>query len=439
MHIIELKAENFKRLKAVRIECKDGKLVRICGRNNQGKTSVLDAITAGIGGKDYVPQVPVRAGQKQATIDLDLGDFRIQRVIYPDRSGHLVLTDRNGNRIKQPQRVLDRFISEMCLDPMQFMFLKSSDRIEQLKKLIPEFDFQSNSAQRAAAYGQRTEYGRDYQRYKGALEVLPPQPEERPQSTNVADALRQLQEAEAHNLNVADNQALRDRQDVALQNLEVEIESLRKALKGKIEDLLIMQEVVDSREPLPKLIDTAPLQAAIVTAQTIDRQIEDWDRHARLERDTEQAQSEVRRLDDVIRDYDDLRDAAIRNAKLPVEGLGFGADDVTIDGLPFEQASSSTQLTIATGITMALRPTLRIILLREAPLLDEEHMILVAQIAEKAGYQLWAERLPGDGEETGIWIEDGEVLQLEAAHAKTETQHDGHHHRAADSSSAHAD
>src|SRR5215831_6491779 len=261
MHIVELRAENFKRLKAVHIETHGNKLVRISGRNSQGKSSVLDAITAGIGGKDYVPRVPVRAGQQQATIDIDVGEYKIQRVIYPDRSGHLVVTDRDGNRLKKPQQVLDKFIAEKCLDPMEFMQSKSIDRIETLKKLIPNFDFQSNAQQRATAYGQRTEHGRDYQKYKAHLEMLPPQPEERPQATNVANALHQLQEAEAHNLSVANGQATRDRQDVALHELEIEIDNLRKTLREKVEQMLTMQEVVDSREPLPKLVDTAPLQA----------------------------------------------------------------------------------------------------------------------------------------------------------------------------------
>jgi recombinational DNA repair ATPase RecF len=47
MQIIELRAENFKRITAVRIR-PDGKVVNISGRNGQGKSSVMDSIWATI-------------------------------------------------------------------------------------------------------------------------------------------------------------------------------------------------------------------------------------------------------------------------------------------------------------------------------------------------------------------------------------------------------
>ena len=49
MKIVSLEAENYKRLKAVEIT-PDGNMVVIGGRNAQGKSSVLDAIWAALGG-----------------------------------------------------------------------------------------------------------------------------------------------------------------------------------------------------------------------------------------------------------------------------------------------------------------------------------------------------------------------------------------------------
>lgn len=61
MKIIELRAENFKRLSAVRIR-PDGSLFQIGGRNAQGKSSVLDAVQAALGGLEAVPDRPIRNG-----------------------------------------------------------------------------------------------------------------------------------------------------------------------------------------------------------------------------------------------------------------------------------------------------------------------------------------------------------------------------------------
>ena len=76
MKIIELRAENVKRLKAVGIH-PDGTLQVIGGRNAQGKSSVLDAIWLALGGgkAGKSTSVPIRDGEDKASVTLDLGDL----------------------------------------------------------------------------------------------------------------------------------------------------------------------------------------------------------------------------------------------------------------------------------------------------------------------------------------------------------------------------
>ncbi len=63
--IVKLTAENFKRLVAVEIE-PTGRIVPITGRNGEGKTSVLDAITAAlVGQKDFKIDQPIRQGEEE--------------------------------------------------------------------------------------------------------------------------------------------------------------------------------------------------------------------------------------------------------------------------------------------------------------------------------------------------------------------------------------
>ena len=53
MKINKLEIENVKRVKAVKIEPSENGLTIIGGRNNQGKTSVLDSIAWALGGDRY--------------------------------------------------------------------------------------------------------------------------------------------------------------------------------------------------------------------------------------------------------------------------------------------------------------------------------------------------------------------------------------------------
>ena len=57
-----LELENIKRIRAVRMEPSQNGLTVIGGRNNQGKTSVLDAIAWALGGNKYRPSQAHREG-----------------------------------------------------------------------------------------------------------------------------------------------------------------------------------------------------------------------------------------------------------------------------------------------------------------------------------------------------------------------------------------
>ena len=78
MKIVSLTAENVKKLVAVQIR-PDGNLVQICGKNGQGKTSVLDSIWWALTGTSHIQAAPIRAGANQARIRLDLGDLVVTR------------------------------------------------------------------------------------------------------------------------------------------------------------------------------------------------------------------------------------------------------------------------------------------------------------------------------------------------------------------------
>ena len=80
MKIIELRAENVMRLKAVEIT-PDGTVQVIGGRNAQGKSAVLNAIWLALGGGKASKDIsrPIRDGEENASVRLDLGDLVVTR------------------------------------------------------------------------------------------------------------------------------------------------------------------------------------------------------------------------------------------------------------------------------------------------------------------------------------------------------------------------
>ena len=114
--VIELIAKNFKRIKVVRIR-PEGPLVPIVGRNAQGKTSVLDAIWAALGGGHAVPGEPIRRGRSKAEIKLTLDDLIVTRK-FTHAGSKLEVTTREGSPIKSPQGVLDKLCGSLTFDPL---------------------------------------------------------------------------------------------------------------------------------------------------------------------------------------------------------------------------------------------------------------------------------------------------------------------------------
>ena len=89
-------------------------------------------------------------------------------------------------------------------------------------------------------------------------------------------------------------------------------------------------------------------------------------------------------------------------------GLGFDDDGVTLDGVPFAQASAAEQLRVSVAMAMALNPKVRIIRITDGSLLDSENLALIEEMAGANGFQVWIERVDESGA-VGVVIEDGEV------------------------------
>ena len=136
LKVINIQAENFKRIRAIDITPGDENVVLISGKNEQGKSSVIDAIWAAVGGSDMVKSTgtvaPIRNGEKNARVRLDLGELVVTRK-WTERGSTLVVENREGDIKKSPQTVFDSFVGKIAFDPMSFVN-KSDD--EQRKTLI---------------------------------------------------------------------------------------------------------------------------------------------------------------------------------------------------------------------------------------------------------------------------------------------------------------
>lgn len=108
---------------------------------------------------------------------------------------------------------------------------------------------------------------------------------------------------------------------------------------------------------------------------------------------------------------DEEKRRLLANAQFPVQGLGIGEDGVTFGGVPFAQAASNEQLRVSIAIGIALNPKLKVLLIRNGNMLDEDSLAAIAKQAEEAGAQLWIEWVTKDAEGMSVMIEDGRIVR----------------------------
>lgn len=415
MRVIQLEASAFKRLRAVRLDLHEG-VNQINGRNGQGKSSVLDAIAAVLGGGTQIPDKPIRKGNKKAEIRAKIGtdgpEYIIERS-FTESGSYLKLTAADGSDIKSPQAFLDRLYGAMAFDPLEFTRMQPRQQVDVLKRVTGlEAEFAKLDAAKADAVKAKTEASRTVRTLELQLAALPdvPGPDEEVSMADLADKVEAAQKEKAHNDKA--RAWLKDKEKV-LAGLEAEIEELeRKLFERKTARDTTAKSVA---EWTPKV--AAMMDPDIKVIQDEMRNIEARNEAARRRRERKRLSGSLEAARDAERDAarksedaEASRERALSEAELPVKGLRFDEDGVTLNGIPFEQSSTAEQIRASVAMGLAQNPTLRVMLVREGSLLDAESMTLLAELAEEWDAQLIVERVT-DGNGVGITIEDGEVVK----------------------------
>lgn len=131
--INKLEIENVKRVKAVKIEPTENGLTVIGGNNNQGKTSVLDAIAWALGGEKFRPSM---AKNNDSVIPPHL-HIVLNNGLVVERKGKnsdLRVTDPEGN--KGGQQLLNEFVEHLALNLPKFMENSSREKADILLRII---------------------------------------------------------------------------------------------------------------------------------------------------------------------------------------------------------------------------------------------------------------------------------------------------------------
>ena len=398
--INSLEIENVKRVRAVKLEPSQNGLTVVGGKNNQGKTSVLDAIAWALGGDRYRPSQAMREGSAvPPSLHIELSNGLI--VERKGKNSDLKVIDPSGN--KSGQQLLNGFVETFALDLPKFMDMSAKEKANSLLQIIGVGDkLYELEQQEQNLYNRRTAIGQIADQKKGFAEEMTFYPEAPKDLISISDLIRQQQDILARN---GENQRKRNLA-AEITKRKAMIEARMAALQAEYEQACADYET--AQKSIRDLHDesTAELEQNIADIEAINIKV-----RANFDRDkaAEEATNYRRQYDTLTVDINKIRQQKtdlLNNADLPLPGLTVEDGTLLYNGRPWDCMSGSDQLKVSTAIVRKINPECGFVLLDKLEQMDVDTMQDFGAWLESEGLQAIATRV-STGDECSIIIEDG--------------------------------
>jgi hypothetical protein len=174
-----------------------------------------------------------------------------------------------------------------------------------------------------------------------------------------------------------------------IREIQNQIEAEKKVIKDRGEKLQKAKEYLSK----VKRIDTKALNDEFDQVSTHNKKVEQVRQlqKQQLELSTKKKQSD--KLSETLKEIDNQKKELFKSGNLPVPGLEFDDETITYDGLPLneEQIPTSKLINIGLKIGMAMNPNLKLLVIRDGSLLDEDTTKEILEICDHHNYQLLIE------------------------------------------------
>ena len=411
--ITALEAENVKRIKAVALTPAPTGLTLVGGNNNQGKTSVLDALAWALGGDRFRPNAAQRDGAvAPAHLKVTLSNGVI--VERKGKNSTLTVTDPTGRR--SGQQLLNAFIEPLALDLPRFMEASDKEKADILLRIIGiGTELHVRDLEIKSLYDKRTFTGQLAQQKKHFAEELIYYPEAPEEPVSASDLIHQQQEILARN---GENQRKRnqlvqltdllERQKKVVADLEFQLSTEKQRLTTMQADVKIAHTSAENLQDE----STAELEASIRSIEETNQKVRANLEKARAEDEAAQYASDYDKLTEAITQKRADRMALLNGADLPLPELSVEDGALTYKGKHWRDMSGSDQLRVAAAIVRRLNPDCGFVLLDKLEQMDMTTLTEFGRWLEAEHLQAIATRV-STGSECQIIIEDGMVKDAE--------------------------
>jgi len=420
LRVAKLEVQNIGNIRHITIVPTED-VITIAGKNHHGKSNLIGSIFVAMGGKDERPEKPIKEGQIQGQILLDLGDLIVTKK-FTEKGEYLEVKNKEGAVFKSPQSLLDSFYSRTTMDSDAFIDKSDKERIADLIRFTGKSEeIASLDAKSKKAYEDRTVINREITSLKGKLTGAPA---EKVEEVSVSELLDVRSEAEGkvrtfekYEQEVANLILSIAQQTDSLGRLRDEL----KTLQGKIAEC--EHQIEHDNERLTKgkaLIAPETKQALISEVNSVTERInsaEQTNASARAYADAERQRKELAEKEKESQAYTDtIKKCAedklgiLKSSGASLDGLTVEDDTLFLKGIPFSDLSSSEKLIAWMQIIISQNPKFRILRI-DGGKFDSESMDKVKVWAKENRVQIWVEKVADTKQDGTIFIYEGEIKE----------------------------
>lgn len=409
--INSLELENIKRIKAVKIEPTPNGMTIVGGKNNQGKTSVLDAIAWALGGDSFAPSNPQNDDSVlPPSLKITLSNGLI--VERKGKNGSLKITDPSG--AKSGQTLLNSFIEKLALNLPKFIETNNKEKARILLNIIglekeinelehKEQELYNNRHAIGVIADQKRKFADEQESYDDVPEYL----------ISPSELIKQQQEILAKN---GENERLRqkahqvrDQRNVIFEKVNIlseELEKYKKQLQEKEKELEIAYR--DSENLKDE--STLELEENIRNIEEINAKIRKNLDKQKAEEEAKEYKEKYEKMTEELNYIRKSKFDLLNNASLPLKELSIENGELTYKNQKWDGMSSSQQLKVATAIIKKINPECGFVLMDKLEQMDLDSLNEFGQWLSEQGLQVIATRV-STGEECSVIIEDGFVKE----------------------------
>ena len=449
----------------------------IGGRNNQGKTSVLNGMQYTIGGESYRPtNYHKDDASEEAMLSMEFTNGIVAQRI--GNSADLKVYDPTGKLSRQ--KLLDQFITKFAIDLPKFLNGTDKERASiLLKALHLEDKVEKLDEAIDSEYEERTIIGRMRDQKRKAGKEMPfhegvPESELSPsdilarmQAVNIRNAKIQAakEELDKHTLTLASMVEAGEKMAATIAKMDGETEDLctkvasdcANKIHGIRGQIAMLEKSIDealqfaethkaqirkSAEENKAAIEKRKsendkaieeLAEKITQAETQDFSLEDTSAFQReldaveetnikvrenIARDKvlKEADEQSRKYDEktaVIEDLRKQKDALLQGAGLPYPGLSVENKVVTLNGKAWDCMSESMKIRVGCAIVMRINPSCKFMFVDKLEQLDQESMKELDQFAKDHDIQIIGTRVTTNPDDCTLIIKNGYIEGME--------------------------